>query len=82
MIDVLRRCLLAQAGEPQPGGQALAVAFQRLALDQHGQPILEAEFGGIGMSSLLLERAGHAGEAELAQAVRGGMGQHGCPPQW
>jgi len=76
VIDVLRRCLLAQAGEPEAGGQALAVAFQRLALDQHGQPILEAEFGGVGMASLLLEAACHAGEPKLAQAVGGGVGQH------
>ena len=27
MIHVLRRCLLAQAGKPQPGGEPFAVAF-------------------------------------------------------
>ena len=67
MIDVLRGCLLAQAGEPQPSHQPLAVAFQRLALDQHGQAVLEAEVRGIGVAPLLLEGAGHAGEAEFAQ---------------
>jgi hypothetical protein len=82
MIDVLRGGLLAQACEPQPGGQPLAVAFQRLALDQHGQPVLEAKISGIGVAALLLERARHAGEPEFAQAVGGGVGQHGCSPQW
>ena len=82
MVHILRGGLLAQPGEAQPGRQPLAVAFQRLALDQHGQAVLEAEIGCIGMAPLLLEGAGHAGEAEFAQAVRGGMGQHGCSPQW
>jgi len=82
LVDVLRRRLLAQACEPQPGGQPLAVAFQGLALHQHGQAVLEAEFDGIGVPALLLKRPGHAGETKLAQAVRGGMGQHGGAPQW
>ena len=69
MVDILRRGLLAQAGEPEPGGKPLAVPLQGLAVHQHGQPILEAEFGGIRVSSLLLEGAGHAGEAQFAQAV-------------
>ena len=66
VIDVLRRRLLPEAGEAQPGGQALAVALQRLTVHQHGQPVLEAEFGAVRLSPLLLERPGHAGEAELA----------------
>jgi len=90
MVHVFRGGLLAQPGEPQPCRQPLAVAFQRLALDQrlskwiagHGQAVLEAEIGSVGMAPLLLEGAGHAGQTEFAQAVRGGMGRHGCSPQW
>jgi hypothetical protein len=82
VIDVLRRCLLAQACKPEAGGEPLAVALQRLALDQHSEPVLEAEFGGVGMASLLLKGACHAGQPKLAQAVGGGMGQHRVPPQW
>jgi hypothetical protein len=75
VIDVLRRCLLTQTGEPRPGGPSFAVAFKCLALDQHCQAILEAEIGSVGMTSLLLERLGHASQAEFAQAVRSGVGQ-------
>ena len=81
MIDIFRGCLLAQAGKPQPGDQAFAVSFEGFALDEHGQAVLKAEVGGIGMPPLLLEGAGHADKAEFAQAVCGGVGQHGCSPQ-
>ena len=81
MIDVFRCRLLTQAREPQPGGQTFAVALQSLAIHQHGKTILKAEIGRIRVASLLLECARHASKAELAQAVRGGVGQHGCSPQ-
>ncbi len=82
LVEVLRRRLLPQPGKAQPGGQSFAVALQRLAVDQHGQPVLEAEVGGIGVSPLLFERPCHAGKPEFAQAVRGGVGQHHRSPQW
>ena len=56
VIDILRGRLLTQTGEFQPGCQPFRVALQRLALDQHGQTVLEAEIGGIEVSPLLLER--------------------------
>jgi hypothetical protein len=82
VVDVLGRGLLPQACEPQPGGEALGVALQRLAVDQQGEPVLEGQFGGIGLAPLLLERPGHAGQAEFVQALEGGVAQHGGPPQW
>jgi hypothetical protein len=82
MIDIFRGCLLTQTGKPQPSGQALAVALQSLAIHQHGKAILKAEIGGIRVPPLLLKRASHASKAEFAQAIRGGVGQHGCSPQW
>jgi hypothetical protein len=83
MIDVFRCGLLTQTCEPQPGGQAFAVALQSLAIHQHGKAVLKAEIGRIRVPSLLLERASHASKAEFAQAIRGGVGQHGCSsPQW
>ena len=42
MVDVLRRRLLPQACEPEPGSQALGVALQRLAVDQQGHLMLFA----------------------------------------
>ncbi|GAC1430883.1 MAG: hypothetical protein NVSMB62_28110 [Acidobacteriaceae bacterium] len=36
VVDVLRGCLLTQAGKLQPGGQPLGVALECLTLDQDG----------------------------------------------
>ena len=53
MIDVFWCRLLAQPGKPQPHGKPLAIALQRLAFDQHGRAVLEAEISGIGVPPLL-----------------------------
>src|SRR3954468_21252392 len=76
MIDVLGGGLLAPAGEPQPGSQALGIALQRLAIDQQGEAVLEPEFGALRLAPLFFEGACHADEAEFAEAVTGGVGEH------
>src|SRR4051812_44766982 len=82
MIDILGGGLLAQAGEPQPGRQALGIALQRLAVDQQGEAVLEPEFGALRLAPLFSEGACHADEADFAEAVTGGVGEHWGSPQW
>ena len=48
-IDVLDDGVLAQAGEPQAGHEPLVVALGRLAVDQQGEALLEAERGDVGL---------------------------------
>ena len=76
VVDILDDGGLAQAGEPQAAIEPLVLALGRLAVDQQGEPLLEGERGDIGLSSLFVERLGHAGEPERDEAVVGGMGQH------
>jgi len=62
---------LAQAGELEPGGEPLVLAFDGLAIDHHRDALLEGERGDVGLSPLVFQRLGHAGEAERDQAVVG-----------
>jgi hypothetical protein len=41
-----------------------------------------AKFCAVGTDGEFLEGSRHAGQAELAQLVEGGVGQQGAPPQW
>ena len=61
-IDILDDGGLAQAGELEARDEALVVALGGLAVDQQAEALLEAECGDVGLSSLLLERLGHAGK--------------------
>src|ERR1044071_1151962 len=65
IVDILGAGHLAQTSEAQPRLQALVVAFENLAIDQHCQTILEAELRAVGLSSLFFECVDHANEAEV-----------------
>jgi len=75
-IDVLDDGRLAQPGLAQTAGEPLVLAAGRLAVDEQPEPILAAEFAGIGSVLQLDEGIGHGGEAERAQALDRGMDQH------
>jgi hypothetical protein len=53
--------------------EALVLTFDRLAVDYHGETLLEGERGNIGLAALVFERLRHAGEPECDQAIMGGM---------
>ena len=60
--------VLAQAGELQSADEPLVLALDRLAVDHAGASrSSNASAAMSGCSSLLLERLGHAGEAERDQ---------------
>jgi hypothetical protein len=65
VVDILGSSDLTQTGEAQPCLQPLVVALQYLAVDQHGQTILEAEIIAIRLSSLLLQCVDHADKAKF-----------------
>ena len=75
-VDVLDDGRLAQPGLAQAAGEALVLAAGRLAIDEQPEPILAAQFGGIGSVLQLDEGIGHGGEAERAQALDRGVDQH------
>jgi hypothetical protein len=62
------------------------------AIDEEAEALLERQclsleartFGNDGgRAALLVERLGHAGEAERGEALAGGVGEHGrSPSQW
>jgi len=76
VVDVLDDSGLAQAGGLEAAFEALVLTLDRLAIDHHGETLLEGERGDIGLAALVFERLCHAGEPECDQAIMGGMGQH------
>src|ERR1019366_6148260 len=56
-IDVLDDGVLSKAGELQSTDKPLVLAFDRLAVDEHGEPLLEREGGDVGQSSCRLRTA-------------------------
>ncbi len=85
-IDALDDGALAQPGLAQPGlvqatKEALVLAAGRLAIHEQPEPVLAAEFAGIGRVLQLDERLGHRGEAKRAQALDGWVDQHRASSQ-
>lgn len=75
-IDVLDDGRLAQPGLAQTAGEPLVLAAGRFAVDEQPEPILAAEFAGIGSVVQLDKGIGHGGEAERSQALDRGVDQH------
>jgi hypothetical protein len=75
-VDVLDDGRLAQPGLPQAAGEPFVLAAGRFAIDEQPEPILAAEFAGIGGVVQLDEGIGHGGEAERPQALDRGVDQH------
>ena len=75
-VDVLDNGRLAQPGLAQAAGEPLVLAAGRFAVDKQPEPILAAEFAGIGSALQLDEGIGHGSEAERPQALDRGMDQH------
>ena len=73
---------MAQPGIAQSRPEPTVLSVGQLAVEQKAEPFGVIEFGAARVASEFLEGARHAGEAELAQLVEGGMGQHGGSPQW
>jgi hypothetical protein len=51
IIDILGGCLMAQLGEPQPGGQLAVVAEAPFAVEQQRQPFGMGEPLGFGIGA-------------------------------
>jgi len=81
-VDVLDDRLLAQGSKPQACDQAFVAPLHCLPIEQQGETLLEAQGGNVGLSSLVVERLGHAGQAEGLQAFLGRMGEHRISFQW
>ena len=60
----------------------LVLAFDGLAVDHHRNALLEGERDDVGLSALVLQRLGHAGEPERDELVVGGMREHIFSSQW
>ncbi len=76
-VGVLDAGGVAESRELQPGGETAAVAFGGLAVDEQAEALLEGHGLAGRDAALLVERPGHAGQAEGEQAVAGGVGEHG-----
>lgn len=75
-VGVLDAGGMAQGGELQPGGEAAGVPLGGFAVDEQAEALLEGhDLAGRG-AALVVERLGHAGQAEGNEAVAGGMGEH------
>ena len=75
-VDVLDAGGMAQGCELQPGSEAAGVALGGFAVDEQAGALLEGhDLAGRG-AALIVERPGHAGQAEGDEAVAGGMGKH------
>ena len=83
-IKILDAGGLPEGGELQAGGQALGVALGGLAIDQEAEALFEAKrLEGWAGAALLVQRAGHSGQAERGEALGSGVGQHQSSPcQW
>lgn len=77
-VEILDTGGLAQGGELEAGSQSLGVPLSSLPINQKAEAFFEAEAveGGRGVT-LLIQRLGHAGEAEGDQAPGCGMDQQG-----
>jgi len=64
-----------------PGHPEVFVIGDTASLEQDGKPLSMLEAACFGLCVELLEGYGHAVEAEFAQHVDGGIGQHWCLPQ-
>ncbi len=76
IIDILGGCLMAQLGEPQPGGQLAVVAEAPFAVEQQRQPFGMGEPLGFGIGGQFVERPGHASQPHCVQPVESGMLKH------
>jgi hypothetical protein len=61
-VDVLSDRRLAQAGELEPGSNPLVLTVDGLAVDHHRNALLEGERGDVGLSPLVFQCLGHAGD--------------------
>jgi hypothetical protein len=78
VIDILEAHILPQPGKPQALGERGVVAFDGLAIDQHGQALVASEAIAIGQVLLLLERLRHAEQAQATQCLNRGMDHRHC----
>ena len=72
---------MAKPSGPSPALEPLLASKCHLAFEQDGEPVAVRESGGFGLSFQILEALGHAVQAELDEAIEGGVGQHGRS-QW
>ena len=72
----------AQLRAPQPCLVASGVLEVHLALQQHRQAVLEAEFAGAGQHRLLFEGFRHAAQSQPRHAFQGGMIEGHPSPPW
>src|ERR1700693_6562 len=75
-VEILDGGILPEVGKLEPGDEPLAFALDGLAIDEEAEPLLERERSNSGLLPLLLERFGHAEEAEGDQPVVCGMWKH------
>jgi hypothetical protein len=68
-IEVLDGRVLPEVGKLEPRDEPFAFALDGLAIDEEAEALLERGRSHSGLLSLLLERFGHAGEAEGDEPV-------------
>ena len=75
-VQVLERGALRELGPAQPLAQPAGLALDELVLDQEREAFIERERARGWAGELLLERGGHAAQAQLVQLVKERLGQH------
>ena len=75
-VGVLNLGVVTKSGGTGSGLEAFLATQRHLAFEQQGEPLAMLQGAGFGLRFQVLEAFGHAVEAELAEHVVGGMGQH------
>ena len=82
VVDILDAGGMAQVRGPGAGLEALLPTGGGLVFEQQSEPLGVRERAGFWVGIERLEARGHAGQAELAQEIEGGMGEHRRLRQW
>ena len=75
-VDVLDGSIEPELGELQKPPEPTVLAFRGLAVEEHGEPVLEGEGLHVGHTELLGKGLGPAPESEFMEPVERGFGKH------
>ena len=76
VVDILHTGVEAQLGGLEQAREPAVVAVEDLLIEQQAEALLERQFFDGGLSQLLLEGRGHAGESQRMEFFQGVLMQH------
>lgn len=80
IIDIFRHGRMAQLGKPQSGGELAIKARTPFAIEQKPKPFGMGELFALAVGNQVVERLGHAGQADGIQLIKGRMCKHVTSP--